>query len=225
MVDPAVTPAPAGQRRKSPVVSRENRSDTRGRPLDDRMAASPSDPDEILIAGLATGDHDAEVAFVRRFEFRVYGLAFRLVRDKALAEDIAQEAFLRAWRHAADFDPSRGSVTTWLLAITRNVAIDALRRRRAEPVDPELLKSLEPDVQAKSPDELVADNDAASRLRGVIGHLPTEQRRALVLAFFYGRTAHEISISEGIPLGTAKTRIRAAMTKLRAALGPENTAR
>jgi RNA polymerase sigma factor (sigma-70 family) len=189
------------------------------------MAASPSDPDEILIAGLATGDHDAEVAFVRHFEFRVYGLAFRLVRDKALAEDIAQEAFLRAWRHAADFDPSRGSVTTWLLAITRNVAIDALRRRRAEPVDPELLKSLEPDVQAKSPDELVADNDAASRLRGVIGHLPTEQRRALVLAFFYGRTAHEISISEGIPLGTAKTRIRAAMTKLRAALGPENTAR
>ena len=190
-----------------------------------QMAPGTSVPDEILIAGLATGDHDAEVAFVRRFQSRVYGLARRLVRDQALAEDIAQEAFVRAWRYAPDFDPSRGSVTTWLLAITRNVAIDSLRRRRAEPVDPYLLRSLEPAAQVKTPDELAADSDAASRLRELIGHLPTEQARALVLAFFYGMTAHEVSVSEGIPLGTAKTRIRSAMTKLRVALVAENTAR
>jgi RNA polymerase sigma-70 factor (ECF subfamily) len=224
VVHPAVTPAPTGQRRKYPAISQENHSDPDPRTTNDRVAASASVPDEILIAGLATGDRDAEVAFVQRFEFRVYGLAHRLVRDKAQAEDIAQEAFLRAWRHAPDFDSSRGSVTTWLLTITRNVAIDALRRRRIDPIDPDLLRSLEPDTQAKSPEDLAVDNDAAWRLREAIGRLPTEQRRALVLAFFYGRTAHEISVSEGIPLGTVKTRIRAAMTKLRAALRAENTA-
>jgi RNA polymerase sigma-70 factor (ECF subfamily) len=193
-----------------------------GRIVNDRMAASASDSDEILIARLSTGDHDAEVAFVRRFQFRVYGLARGLVRDEGLAEDIAQEAFLRAWRHASKFDPRRGSATTWLLTITRNVAIDALRRRQAGPVDPNLLSSLDLEAQDGSPDELAADNDAASRLRELIGQLPIEQRRVVVLAFFYGRTAREISISEGIPLGTAKTRIRAAMTKLRAALPAEN---
>jgi RNA polymerase sigma-70 factor (ECF subfamily) len=206
------------------VVSLEHRSDAGSQFLNDRVTGNPSDLDRVLIAGLATGDHDAEIAFVQRFQSRVYGLARGMVGDEALAEDIAQEAFLRAWRHAPDFDPSRGSVTTWLLAITRNVAIDSLRRRREEPVELDLLKSLDLDAQAKSPDEVVADNDAASRLRAVIGHLPSEQRRALVLAYFYGRTAQEISISEGIPLGTAKTRIRAAMTKLRGALLVENTA-
>jgi RNA polymerase sigma-70 factor (ECF subfamily) len=222
-VDPTITLAPPRQQSEPSAISRDNRIDPGGRILNVPLTARPSGPDEILIARLATGDHEAEVAFVRRFQFRVYGLAHRLVRDKALAEDIAQEAFLRAWRHAPDFDPSRGSVTTWLLTITRNVAIDTLRRRRVEPVDPDLLRSLEPNAEAKSPDELAADNDAAWRLRELIGHLPTEQRRALVLAFFYGQTAHEISISEGIPLGTAKTRIRAAMTKLRVLMVTEKT--
>ena len=170
--------------------------------------------DESLLAGLVANDADLEAAFVRRFQGRVYGLARLLVGETLLAEDVAQEAFLRAWRHAPDFDPRRGSVTTWLLTITRNLAIDALRRRRAVPVDLDLL-GLEPDTQAKAPDELAADADAGSRLREAIGHLPPEQRRAVMLAFFYGQTAREISITERIPLGTAKTRIRLGMTKLR----------
>jgi RNA polymerase sigma factor (sigma-70 family) len=175
--------------------------------------------DEALLSGLALGLVEMEVAFVRRFQRRVYGLAFSLVGDAGVAEDIAQEALLRAWRHASMFDARRGSAATWLLTITRNLAIDSLRLRRAVPADPGDLIGL-PDM-TKGPDDSAVDGDSAGWLRSIITTLPVEQRRALVLAAFYGRTAQEISVSEQIPLGTAKTRIRAAMIKLRAAVSEE----
>jgi RNA polymerase sigma-70 factor (ECF subfamily) len=181
------------------------------------MVVSAPGSDESLLAGLASGDAELEAAFVRRFQDRVFSLAYRLVGETGLAEDIAQDAFLRAWRHASDFNPKRASVTTWLLAITRNLAIDALRRRRALPVNPDSPVWREPASQAKPPDELAVDADAASRLREALRQLPPEQHRAVVRAFSYGQTAHEISMAEGIPLGTAKTRIRLGMAKLRAA--------
>ncbi len=215
---PAATPVPARPMDRPSVFSHGQRSDPGAPASSDQVAMSGPGCDEILLAGFASGDADLQVAFVRRFQDRVYGLARRLVGETSLAEDVAQEAFLRAWRHARAFDPHRGSVATWLLAITRNQAIDALRRRRAVPVQPDLLVCPGPDTQAKAPDELAVDADAGSRLRQVIGHLPPEQRRAVVLAFFYGQTAQEISITEGIPLGTAKTRIRLGMIKLRAAM-------
>lgn len=175
--------------------------------------------DEALLSGVSLGEVAMQVAFVRRFQRRVFGLALGLVGDPGVAEDIAQEAMLRAWRHAAVFDPRRGSAATWLLTITRNLAIDALRARRASPTDPADLLDL-PD-QATTPADAAVDGDAAGRLRAVIATLPAEQRRALVLARFYGQTAQEISVSEQIPLGTAKTRIRAGMVKLRAAITEE----
>ena len=95
--------------------------------------------DEALLAGLASGDAEAAAAFVRRFQRRVYGLALTILREPAAAEDAAQEAFLRAWRHAETYDPRRGRVLTWLLGIARNVAIDTVRLKRAEPLDPETL--------------------------------------------------------------------------------------
>jgi RNA polymerase sigma-70 factor (ECF subfamily) len=184
----------------------------------------PPGSDESPLAGLASGDAQLQAAFVRRFQDRVFGLAYRLVGETALAQDIAQEAFLRAWRHASDFNPRCASITTWLLAITRNLAIDTLRRRRALPLAPDLPGWLEPPSQAKPPDELAVDADAASRLRGALRMLPPEQRRAVVRAFSYGQTAQEISIAEAIPLGTAKTRIRLGMTKLRTGLLMETVA-
>src|SRR5213083_1259414 len=93
--------------------------------------------DETLLAGLASGEHDAAVAFVRRFQRRVFGLALAILGDPAAAEDVAQEAFARAWRHAAAYDPRRGPVANWLLVITRNLAVDAARLRRALPIDPD----------------------------------------------------------------------------------------
>lgn len=171
--------------------------------------------DESLLAGLAVGDPDAGTAFIRRFQRRVFGLALSLVGDPATAEDVAQEAFTRAWKHAQAFDARRGSVATWLLTITRNLAIDSLRLRRADPTDPEVFATLQLATPDHAPDDLAAIHDDGARLRAAITRLPDDQRRALVLAAFYGRTALEISASEGIPLGTAKTRIRAGMLKLR----------
>lgn len=177
--------------------------------------------DEALLRGLAFGDPDIEVAFVRRYQRRVYGLAASLIADPVLAEDIAQEAFLRAWKHADAFDPRRASVATWLLSITRHLAIDALRLRRALPTDPADLLRLAGGSSARGPEDRALASDAGARLRAAIATLPEEQRRALVLASFYGRTAQEIAACEEIPLGTAKTRVRSAMGKLRLAMAED----
>ena len=95
--------------------------------------------DESLIAGMAAGDASAMATFVRRYQARVYGLALKVVKDSGLAEEVAQDAFMRAWRYAATYDARRGQVGTWLLTITRNLSVDAARLRRDFPVDPEQL--------------------------------------------------------------------------------------
>ena len=170
--------------------------------------------DETLLAGLASGDAEAAAAFVRRYQSRVYGLAVTMLHDAALAEEVAQETFVRAWRHAATYDARRGRVPTWLLAIARNLAIDRARMRSPTPVDPDVIASELDLVHVDSVD--VGERD---RLRRAIGSLPDEQRRALVLATYAGRTAREIAELDGVPLGTVKTRIRSAMLKLRESLG------
>lgn len=177
--------------------------------------------DEALLAGLASGDPDAAAAFVRRFQRRVFGVAIAVVGDARLAEDVAQEAFLRAWRHAGAFDPRRGTVATWLVAITRNLAVDALRVRRPVVVDPEVFASLAVVADDPGPEAQASARLEVARLRGALGDLPEEQRRALLLAAFGGCTAREIATIEGIPLGTAKTRVRTALLRLRALLVSE----
>jgi DNA-directed RNA polymerase specialized sigma24 family protein len=84
--------------------------------------------DESLLAGLGSGDPDAAVDFLGRFQRRVFGLTFAILRDRAAAEEAAQESFLRAWRHASAYDPRRGTVAAWLLTIARNVSINMLPR-------------------------------------------------------------------------------------------------
>jgi RNA polymerase sigma factor (sigma-70 family) len=181
--------------------------------------------DDALLAGLATGDAEAAAAFVRRFQRRVYGLALTIVGDTRAAEDVAQEAFVRAWRHAAAYDPRRGTVVTWLLTIARNLAIDAVRvRRPVVTLEPDAILALEPTGTEPLPDELVGLRDDTDRLRAAMARLPEGQRRALVLAGLLGHTAREISEAEGIPVGTAKTRIRTGLLRLRAALVSEERA-
>lgn len=167
--------------------------------------------DEALVAGVAAGDASAATAFVRRFQGRVFGLAVTMVGDRAVAEEIAQEAFTRAWRHAGTYDARRGRVATWLLSITRNLAIDHLRAKRTEPFDPDAIGDAERALWAAAPREA---GGAGVELREELAELPAEQRRALLLAALFGYTAREIGVIESIPLGTAKTRIRTAMQKL-----------
>lgn len=174
--------------------------------------------DEALLAGMAVGDENAAVSFVRRYQRRVYGLAFSLLGDAQGAEDVAQEALLRAWRHSQVFDPRRGSAATWVLSITRNLAIDALRLRRGTPTEPARFLSLGALSTEDLPEEGVERFGDARPLARAMAHLPAEQRRALVLAVVYGLSAQGVSDHEAIPLGTAKTRIRTGLRKLRQAL-------
>ena len=174
--------------------------------------------DEGLLAGMAVGDQAAAVTFTRRYQRRVFGLAYSTTSDAGVAEDVAQEAMIRVWRHAPVFDPRRGSVTSWVLTITRNLAIDALRLRRAVPTDPDDFAATALTSSEHNPEAAVRRGDVRQLVRNALQVLPEEQRRAVVLAAVYGRTALEISESEGIPLGTAKTRIRTALIRLRAAV-------
>jgi RNA polymerase sigma factor (sigma-70 family) len=177
--------------------------------------------DEALLEGLGAGDRRAAVAFVTRFERRVYGLALTVVGDATLAEDIAQEALTRAWRHAEAYDPRRGTVATWLLTITRNLAVDSLRLRRSDPHEPGELADLlgASDGLGPNPADVAVASDEGAAVRAALQALPVEQRRALVLTAFQGHTAREVAELEGIPLGTAKTRIRAGLLRLRARVG------
>ncbi|MBM3672538.1 MAG: sigma-70 family RNA polymerase sigma factor [Actinobacteria bacterium] len=167
---------------------------------------------------MAAGDPDATEAFVARFQRRVFGLAITIVGDPRAAEDVAQEALLRAWRHGAAYDPRRGSVTTWLLAITRNLAIDVMRVRRPLAIAPEELVAMPLRTSHAEPATLAVAHDDAARLHAAVADLPDEQRRAILLAGIGGFSAREVAEAEGIPLGTAKTRIRTAMLRLRAVL-------
>jgi RNA polymerase sigma-70 factor (ECF subfamily) len=178
------------------------------------MSVDPSD--EALLAGFATGDPGTAAAFVRRFQGRVYGLALTIVRQPAVAEEVAQETFARVFRHAGNYDARKGRVSTWLLSIARNLAIDVTRMRRLDPVDPDVI-SAELSFSSQEPgvDERDLQPDEREQLRSAITELPDDQRRALVLAAYMGRTAREISDLDDVPLGTVKTRIRTAMLKLR----------
>lgn len=179
--------------------------------------------DVSLIAGLAIGDEPAATAFVRRFQSPVYGLAFAVTRDSGLAEDVSQEAFVRAWRAAGNYDPRRGSVLTWLLTITRNAAIDAIRTKRPAPVGEDLLNSLiAATLRIASAEELALLSLESRRAVERLNALPVEQARAVALAVIGGCTAAEVGRRENIPLGTAKTRIRTGLHRLRDTLKEES---
>jgi len=171
--------------------------------------------DESLLSGVAVGDDRAVLAFVRRYQRRLFGLALGIVGDPGMAEDVAQEAFIRILRHAAVYDVRRGSVATWTLTITRNLAIDALRVRRGIPTALEDRVFLSLVSDERTPDDVAAMSESVTQARSALATLPIEQRRAIVLAVMYGRTVAEVATLETIPLGTAKSRIRLGLAKLR----------
>lgn len=185
----------------------------RGRTRDDDQIS-----DEALLSGMALGDDQAGLVFVRRYQRRLFGLAMGIVGDAELAEDVAQEAFIRIFRHAVVFDVRRGSVATWALTITRNLAIDALRVRRETPTDPDDQVFFELTSTDRQPEGVAEAHDSLDSIRLALAELPIDQRRAVILSAMYGRTAAEIAEAESIALGTAKGRIRLGMAKLRDAV-------
>ena len=199
------------------------RSELNPRRRSTQFLVDPSGPsDDALLAGMAMGDDQSAVVFVRRYQRRVFGLAVSILGDRAAAEDAAQEALLRAWRHAFVFDGRRGSVESWLLTITRNVSIDALRKRRSVATDPDEIMTLAQVSHAGATEDAVTTRMTRPAIVAALEMIPHEQRRAVLLAAINGHTAQEVSEIESIPLGTAKTRIRAGLLKLRELLENED---
>lgn len=189
-----------------------------------RTVGTPGDrlPDEALLAGLGSGDAELALAFVRRFQRVVFGVALAVVGDPGTAEDVAQQAFELAWRHASVHDARRGSVQAWLKTIARNLAIDVIRARTALPMDPDEMPALLA-AMTDSPERVAVARDSARGLRQALARMPPSQARAVAMSGIYGMTARQVADAEGIPLGTAKTRIRDGLLKLRAAYLPEET--
>lgn len=170
-----------------------------------------------LMHQLATGDEMAIRTVYRRFARPVYGVGLRLLGSRESAEELTQDVFLTAWRKAARFDPARGRLSTWLMAIAHNMAVDRLRRTAARV--PSAVGGLEELAGlAESDEEAVLDRQEAQR---ILATLSLRERQLIELAYFRGWTAREIAEAEGIPLGTVKTRLRTVLIKLRATHGKE----
>lgn len=161
---------------------------------------------------LKSGDQSAMAALYDRYSSVVYAVALRVLGEAGAAEDVLQEVFLQLWRNPGAFDAARGSLGAWLAVITRNRAIDLLRKRRPETDIEDCVVSVAPDLAGE------ADRArAAEKVRGVLSGMPGPQRDALQMAYFEGLSHSEIATRTGEPLGTVKTRIRAGLIALRKA--------
>jgi len=169
-------------------------------------------PDLAAVTAMKSGDQGALAELYDRYSSVVYAVALRILGDAGAAEDVLQEVFLQLWRNPAAFDAARGSLGAWLAVISRNRAIDFLRRRRPETDIEDVVLSVAPDLAGD------ADRSrAAEKVRGVLGAMPSLQRSALEMAYFEGLSHSEIASKTGEPLGTIKTRIRAGLMTLRKA--------
>lgn len=172
-----------------------------------------------LLRRSARGDRDAFAELYDAMSARVYGLVLRVVRDPAQSEEVAQEAFLDIWRQAARFDPARGSAPAWILTIAHRKAVDRVRSAEAsgrrETSYEQQNHAVDHDVTA---DAAHASIDA-KRVRSALAELTDIQREALELAYFGGYTHTEVASMLDLPLGTAKTRIRDGLIRLRDTMG------
>ncbi len=174
--------------------------------------------DRELLERVRQGDREAFAQVYDRYGQAAYSLAVRIVRDRDLAADVVQDAFLAVWSKAAAFDPARGQASTWILTMTHNKAVDLVRReqrRRADQLDEERLEvpSTEP-----GPDQLAWMSAARGQIREAMAGLPATHREVIELAYFGGYSQSELAEMLSVPVGTVKSRTFAALKALQAAL-------
>jgi len=163
---------------------------------------------------VASGDRRAFLALYDRHSAKVYGLALRVVGDRMTAEEVTQDAFLRLWTRASTYNPDRGKLSSWLLTITRRLAIDHFRLEARRPLtwnpsDPDNALEKVPDPASQS------DESRWAMMKFALIKLPEEQRSVIELAFYHSMSHSQIADFQSIPLGTVKTRLRLGMEKLR----------
>jgi RNA polymerase sigma-70 factor (ECF subfamily) len=173
--------------------------------------------DEELMPLIGEKDPAAFEVFYDRHGGAAYSLAYRIVGEQAVAEDVTQEAFISIWRSGARFDQARGSVRSWMLSIVRNRAIDVLRSKagRAPKLTFDDDAILEQRSSGEFTDEVALRRETAQELRGALGQLPGDQSKVIELAYFAGFSHSEIAEVLGVPLGTVKGRMRLGLEKIR----------
>jgi RNA polymerase sigma-70 factor, ECF subfamily len=172
-----------------------------------------------LLRRAARGDESAFAEWYDATSARAFGLAVRVLRDRAQAEEVTQESYLDCWRHATRFDSRRGSAVAWLLTIVHRKAVDRVRSAEASSRRDTAYGQREHDVPHDVTAEAATASIEARRVRAALGDLTTKQREAVELAFLGGYTHTEVATMLDLPIGTAKTRIRDGLIRLRDALG------
>ena len=180
-----------------------------------RPVSTVEDDDRQVLARVANGELNALEALYDRYRVMAYSIALRVTGDASLAEDVLQDAFLGAWRHAGRYVEGRGSVKTWLLAIVHHRAVDAVRRRRPTNALPETEDVTPPALTVPDLWGDVAAGLDADTVRAALDVLPDVQREAIELAYFGGLTQQEIATRTGAPLGTVKGRMRLGLLAMR----------
>lgn len=179
--------------------------------------ASTEVEDGQLLQAMARGDQDALLALHKRYVNLVYSMAWRVLQDVGLAEEVTQDIFLKLWHKGHQFDPARGRFSSWLLSVTRFASIDRLRREGRRPRQAEVATG-DQDESIALERLLPTDHEAWERgqhLRMLLAQLPAEQRQMIELAYFGGLTHAELAEQLGLPLGTVKGRLRLGLEKLR----------
>jgi RNA polymerase sigma-70 factor (ECF subfamily) len=171
-----------------------------------------------LLAEVARGNKSAFARLYGLTHAKLLGVGLRILRDRALAEDVLQESYLKVWRHAASYDPLIASPMTWMATIVRHGAIDAVRKRQIEAFagDGDALSA----VPSNDPDPVEEMHLARLRPKALaaFARLPEDKRRLIMLAYLRDRSRHDLSIRLGIPANTVKTHLRRALLELRATM-------
>lgn len=170
--------------------------------------------EQQLVEGLLAGNEDAVRALYARYARPIFSLGLRLLGSREAAEELTQDVFLAAWRKAARFDPGRGRLSTWLMTIAHNLAVDRLRRETGVTRPHLVLVEELPEVPSVDEEGPFIERDVALR---ALESLSDAEKVLLARAYFGGLTAREIAEADGIPLGTVKTRLRTALIKVRRA--------
>ncbi|WP_426451506.1 RNA polymerase sigma factor [Paenibacillus sp. S-38] len=172
--------------------------------------------DQELIERITARDEEALTLLYDRYEKAVYAFAYRMVQDPMMAEEVVQELFLRIWNAAARYDSSQGKLTTWMFTLTRNITIDALRKKRRrtpqQPAEPEALAFLadeRADIEGEAESRWVGEE-----IQAALQVLNRDQKQVLEWIYYQGYTQQEVSERYAIPLGTVKSRVRLALKQL-----------
>jgi len=170
--------------------------------------------DKELCERLVAGDEDALGELYDQFSAMVYGLAARVTRDWSAAEDITQDVFVRVWEHPEAFDATRGSLRAWLGTITHRRAVDWVRRSEVRQRYSSDAVPQRPETPVPNPEEMAVAGAVAKSVQAAVDALPAQQREAILLAYFDGKTYRQVAETLGTPEGTAKSRLWMGLRRL-----------